>query len=130
MPSFGVNPRAEKGALQYSDIRKGLEMVVIRGGRYYHEHLVVVSGPHSETAPLTKGQKSGITSAPRLTRYWLVARSKGKAADTEISNVGDGASRTASERSLVDLGFCPDNEGNWSSHYCVPLTGYVPSDHE
>lgn len=124
------NPHAPEGALQMGDIKPGLEAIVIRGGRYYHDRVTF----HSE--PFLKRHEGYDLSNPhdlkKVTREdWMVmASSGGHAANTEISHIGEGGSDYVSEHFLSDMGFCSSEEFGWSMHYTVAADGYRPEDHE
>jgi hypothetical protein len=123
------HPRAQRrGALTFDQIRPGLEVVVIRGGRYYHRRHTITSKPylkrHSTLDPDAIGEFIEVES-------WFVrARFDGAAASTEMSREGDGRSDREDEEFLSDMGLCPDYNGRWSLHYTVAADGYRPEDHE
>jgi hypothetical protein len=122
------NPNAPKGALAFDDLRPGMEVVVIRGGAYYHERVTIHSKPYTRRHPVADPQHIG--KVTEIESWFVRASSGGAAASTEISRAGQGASNRVTERSLSDMGLCPSHVYNgWSPNYTVLAAGYRPDDH-
>lgn len=122
------NPYAPNSALTLSDIRPGIEVVVIRGGAFHHERLQIKSKPYLKRYKVANPDQP---RGPLISVESLVvkARSLGAAVGTEISQVGDGASNFTRERFLADMGICSDPTHGWSGHYTVLAANYKPDDH-
>lgn len=119
--------RVPKEALELKDIKVDMVVVRVWGGSYYHEAFVIKSKPYKRNFNIADPDKPG--NMINISSTFIKVCELGKAASTEISTKGEGASKHITEYSAVDMGLCTDYKGEWGGAYCVLRSEYNPRKH-